>query len=485
MSVICVLFCWCPGLQAERKTSSVDRLVDQVMTPATQSLLQLQSGHRSIGLALRFHVKREEGGVSKLVPMLTQLLSGRLAVLPRTSFEILPALPTSTLSNLEEASEISGHDFLLILDFSLHRGHAHLSGMLRRVHANFWSRIREPVGGVQHHFFGRMRVDATFRQLLEMPHIPLEFSWESNVVAPKATLAVASGDLDGDSRNELVWLTPNEVRVERWMGEIGLEVARIPLTGLVERPIRLRRLWGTIATVDLDGDRTDELAIWTSHHRAGGIFEVTAAGALEPFNGNSETPLCNTVDHATSSGACGPVYGTVSAQTWDESGSVFVGDVDPVRGHLSSRLRVLTPTASGRLMTLPEGIATVATGVFPQKAVGDSCEVLVTVDRSGRMRIRSVGDVITVPGVGAQVALADLNDDGVVEIVRTSNAHLGEDDELVVHSLHAHGVSVQYSAAVPPVRFLSVGDSNNDARTDVLIVSESGDVRRLNGIPAG
>jgi hypothetical protein len=480
LSVACAVVLVAGGqARAADRSSSVDRLVQQIMSPAKRAITKLLPDGGSVGIAIRFHLPSSMNGASKLQELITQLVSGKLSGSRRIGQESIMALPDSRTAHLEEAAERGGHDFLLMLDFSVQGGHARLAGGLLRVRANFWTRVKEPVGGIRHFFYGQVRIDASFRMLMSLKARELTPSLRPGPEAPKGALAVASGDLDGDGLEELVWLTDSELRIEKWRGNEGHYVSSTRLDELGINPTRLRRPWGTLFTADVTNDGTHEIALWSSQFLSGWVYRLGTTGQPEPVMAPDVIDVCGHSVPGRAWRLCGPVFGVRYAESLDVGDVLLVGQVDRDRGTVKPSVRNVTKEAEGPPVRLDGLALTLASGAWPKTTPGEYTDILGTVDRRGRMRITAEGSSVRIDGVGAQVGFADLNDDGVVEIVRSSDVAVGEADELVIHEFLNTSAPERFRANVPSIRYLSVGDADNDGIIDVLILSENGEVHLL------
>ena len=461
------------------RASSIDRLAHQVMTPATRALGTLMPVHRSVALAIRFQLQDTPGRANALEPLLTRIVMGHLTAIPNSRIEIIPSLPTSPAANLSEAAEAGGHDYLLLLDFTTHGDYAHLMGTIWRVRSNFWAKVREPVGGVQQHFFGRVRIGAALRRLLSLAQKPLSPKLTEIALAPPNALSVTSGDLDGDGYDEVAWLMPDSVRIERWRKNLGHVIVQAELGNPPPQTVRLRYESGTIASLDIDGDAIHELAIWTSRYSRGRMYSLHSSAGLKPLRGGPTNTACGGMPLSDRYQFCGPVLSVRRSQTFQEGDMLLVGETEQLTGRRLPRAWGLQE--DGGLVDVPlrGAVVGVSTGTFPTEALGEAIDITGTVNRAGYLRL-VVGEThVSVRKAGAQLVLSDLNDDGTVELIRTRDSRVGQQDKVIVHELLGDTVPVVFQSEVPTVVALSAGDSDNDGKSDVIILSRGGRVHRL------
>jgi len=125
-----------------------------------------------------------------------------------------------------------------------------------------------------------------------VPPTPIEVRWRgrrvSSIDLAAPLLAVSAGDLDGDRRAELVALTTREVVVLKLEGKRKLVVAA--RAQLPDEPahIRPRDPVGTVVVADADGDGAPEVLARSSASRQGGVYSwrsdrLQETGRLEGF----------------------------------------------------------------------------------------------------------------------------------------------------------------------------------------------------------
>ena len=300
---------------------------------------------------------------------------------------------------------------LVFLQLELERGALRVTADVYPAVTNSWERLKNPLPAPRAHAFARAPIDAEIRVFL--PPILLERAKASR--APHAegeVLAVACGDLDGDGGLELVLLSRTRAAVGR-VGPSGFVAEKtVLLRDLTDRlPVPFREPLGAafvsapawragggalvLGTTDRGGLALT--ANLTAHHRFAGL-PVGAEG------------LCATLapDHASLDGLapCPALGPGARVGPHGEATSVAL----PTRFDAISALRYAD--SSGR-----------------------AHHALAVREPSGRLRVRVDGaEVLTQEGAGAQVLLADLDLDGVPELVTT--ADMGE-DRVVVSSLGA------------------------------------------------
>jgi len=173
---------------------------------------------------------------------------------------------------------------------------------------------------------------------------------------------------------------------------------------------------------------------------------------------------------------CGPVLGVRSATDPTVGDTLLVGQIDRARGTATRKVHAVTQINEGAAVTIDTFDLTLASGSWPKQAVGEFTDVLGTVDRFGHLHVVADGRTIRIDDAGAQLGFADLNDDGAVEIIRSVYVDVGADDEIVIHELDGGTAPERYRVSVPSIRYLSVGDVDNNGNLDVLVLSEDASV---------
>lgn len=267
---------------------------------------------------------------------------------------------------------------------------------------NGWERLKNPLPGPRAHGFAKAPLDAEVRAF--MPPILIE---QAKTARAKHTetdvLAVACGDVDGDGSQEIVLLSRSRVALGRLTDGSFVIEKSAKLRDLGTRaPAPLREPLGT-ALVATDAPH-GSLLVGTSDR--GGL---SLGPDLTPRHQLAGLPLsvegggqCLTLDAE---------HGGFDALVPCASHSARVTSATlglPARFDAASRLRYVDATGAAH--------ESVAFREPPNKV---------------RVRVDGV-DVFSQDGVGAQVLLADLDLDGVPEVITTADTG---DDRIVVTSL--------------------------------------------------
>lgn len=316
--------------------------------------------------------------------------------------------------------------------------------------------------------FVRARLDAELRRYVgALPQVS-----EDTVVARALTLpgrgyvALAAADLDGDGRSELVLARPESVEVVRLgagpRGRLRIElVASAPYTPALPRASsRPRRTIGT-ATPDGDGVvlRTSELAAPIRVRLVDGALALSEASA--PCSGNLY-PLAD---------ACALAV--------------------PGHDHFAARLATLgsnAPRDRAQRISGPLALA----GFYARasrrlrRADGTAVDVEAIVTPAGRLAVRVGARPGGAVSYGTALALADLEDDGVAELIASGAGPPGEGDHLSLLRVResAQVVAVwQSEPLLGDVWIAAATDLDDDGLEELLAVEEpapgSSDAARL------
>lgn len=307
-----------------------------------------------------------------------------------------------------------GKPAVVFLKVEIARGELRVVADIFPVVANGWDRIRLPPPAPVGHAYASAPIDAEIHA--SMPPIPLE---QARVTKSKHdegdVLAVACGDVDGDGSTEIVTVTRERVAIGRLRtGRLIIERA-MPWAKISPRaPVPLREpLAGAVVV------RGHGVLVGTTERVA---FELDAGlGPTRPLRG---IPLgadgCAAVDAASSAYAGSLVACAGPAR------SLPIVSVAPRRWDAGAAARIVG--ASGR-----ESV------VFAAREPG------------ARLVVR-VGEIEGVlDGAGAQVAVGDLDLDGVPEVVSSSASQAEKDpDAIAIHSFD--GAAARQRLRVPAPR---------------------------------
>jgi hypothetical protein len=310
--------------------------------------------------------------------------------------------------------------------------------------SNGWDRLRVPLPAPRAHGFASMPIDAEIRAFLT----PLTLE---HVEVHKAkqdlgdVLAVSCGDVDGGGGNELVLVTRSTVARGRIAGGKFVSSFAAPWVALAARvPVPLREPLATSAIVPrLDGTGGD-LFVGTTDR--GGVALSRDLRGASPLPG---LPLL----WATN----------LSCLTPDPAASVFEGALTDCKTGGAPKVEA----------SLPRFDAIAIDDLVGRD--GSSHRVEAMREPDGHLRLRSgdqpekgVSDV-----VGAEVAIGDLDEDGVEEVITTSESG---DETLTISSWRGHDLVARTRIPAPaPVRALGVCPSS-EAGPRPLVAVVGGEV---------
>jgi hypothetical protein len=303
-----------------------------------------------------------------------------------------------------------------------------LHGQLRAVAdvypvlSNGWDRVRVPLPPPRAHAFATAAIDAEVRAYL--PPLTLD-----HVVAQRIphefgeVLAVACGDLDGGGGNELVLVTRGSVVWGRAIAGKFVATHEAPWDALALRlAVPLREPLGTAAIVPRRDGSGGDLFVGSTD-RGGVAVSRDLLGASRLLG------LPVLVGEA---GAC--------VRSSPPTSSFEGGFFDCVNGK----------RAEGELPSARyDGVAT--TDLVGKD--GSLRQVVAFRESSGVLRLRAGGETATLDGVGAPIALGDLDEDGIADVITAAGS--GE-DAIVISSWQGRELAPRVRIPAPAgVRALS------------------------------
>ncbi len=294
------------------------------------------------------------------------------------------------------------------------RGELRLVVDLYPVVTNAWERLRNPLPGPRAHGFAGAPIDAEIRTFL--PPIALEQAKLARAKHGEGdVLAAACGDIDGDGGQEIVLVSRGRVASGRLRGGVFVVEKSSPWAELVPRaPAPLREPLATAWIVP----RGIHGSLLVGLSDRGG---ASLGGDLQ-------------VRHLLSGLPISPVGGGLCASPSAEHGA------------LEGLLRCTTVPGSrepfASLAPRFDGLAELEY----VDARGAPHSATVVREPSGKLRVRIDGAESTLPeAAGAQLALGDLDLDGVPELIASGE---GADDRLSISSLASPA-----GASKPRLRF--------------------------------
>lgn len=395
-------------------------------TPSTPSTNPSSTGHTSVLVRLARDAMRSLGDVpagttivvSPLVSDLTapraEELSVRLASLVAGVSGTAHAHPEP--ASLAVARGLSGRGAgLVYVQIEIAKGDLRVTADAYPVVSNGWDRLRNPVPGPRAHAFVKAPIDAEIRSylspiLLEQAKVHKTKIDEPDVVAP-GMLALACGDVDGDGGAELVVASRARVSLARVRGGKLVVERSTPWNKLASRvPVPMRDPLAT-AVVSQRSDEGGEIFVGTTDR--GGVRLDEKLVARAELTGLPVTGL--------DGDGCAVPRPETSAY---EGG--FVACRRTPGGNDTSQVVLESP------ISMYDAASTV--GLVDK--TGSISEVVAQRETNGRLHLRTTGtktSELTMDDVGVPMVLADLDLDGVPEIVTTTNT--STDDELIVSSL--------------------------------------------------
>lgn len=312
---------------------------------------------------------------------------------------------------------------LVYVEVEIAHGQLRATADLYPVLSNGWDRVRAALPAPHAHAFASAPVDAEVRTYL--PPLTLQQLAVHKVKLDLGeVLAAACGDLDGDGGNELVLVTRESVVWGRALSGAFVATRTAPWAALARRvPIPFREPLATAAIVPRTGGDGGDLFVGSTD-RGGVALSRDLLGA-SPLPGLpvlvGERALCVKPSPPTS--------------------SFDGGFIDCTQGK-----RVANALPAGRYDLLA------ATDLIGKD--GASRGLVAARDPSGSLHLRAGEDTATLDGVGSQVALGDLDEDGIAEVVTTAGSG---DDAIVISSWRGRELAPRMRIAAPAgVRALSV-----------------------------
>ncbi len=322
---------------------------------------------------------------------------------------------------------------LVFLQVDIARGELRVTADLYPVMSNAWDRVRAPAPAPRAHAFASAPIDAELRTflapiVLEQAHVHKAKHDRGEV------LAAACGDIDGDGGMDLAIVSRASVAWGHLRGGRFVVAHEAPWSALALRaPVPFREPLGTAAiAAGLYVGSTDRGGVALSRDLRGaaplpgmpvsaplGVACIRTNPAILAFDGPA----------AACSDALAPFGIEPPAPRYDAFAAYELVGRDG-----SSRLTVAARD--------PGGVV--------------------------HVRIDGVPGAATLEGVGAPIALGDLDQDGELEVVTTTDSG---DDAIVVSSLHGGDLRQRLRLAAPAgVRSLSVCPAEDRATPALIAV---------------
>ncbi len=352
----------------------------------------------------------------ELAVRLGALIAGKLGGTTRSHPQV---------AQLSTARAVSGKGGALVyVGIEIAKGELRASADLYPVMRNGWDRIRVPAPPPRAHAFATAPLDAEARAFL--PPIILEQASIHKVRHDEGeVIAMACGDMDSDGGMELVLVSRARVAMGHVRGGRFLAEKFAPWGALAPRlPVPLRE--------PLAG------AEFQPKSQGGGLFVGSSDRGGVSLDGNLAV-------RTSLRGLPVGVQGGDACATLNPEESAYEGVVSSCSLMVRDQVVRMTPPAA-RFDAV--GAADVVSSTGKTRAIA------VAREPGGKLKMRLGEDTRSLDGVGAQVAVGDLDQDGVPEIITSMDA--GE-DAIAITSWDGGEPRLRRRIAAPPgVRALAV-----------------------------
>lgn len=339
-----------------------------------------------------------------------------------------------------------GFELLLWLEVSIDTNHLAIEGMVFETEHHLWRQTVSPERQTLGQVFVRTRVNAEIRHYLT----PLNMGVLSINPVPlghRRYLAMAVADVDGDDLTELIMLSDRALEIRSLRQGQANVVAQLKLAGLPRAATRSRDPIGMVVVGPPEADGLRKMALRTSDYSRGIIVrydgvELQLQGTVTDFPMQWETELeCTTMTpgrntFGTAATPCGSLEETPSVPPFSAA----------------ARESIPRPGAQ-------EAVA--AARVLADGSVSLSWNDAV---------------VARVSSYGTALAISDIDDDGVAEILLSSDRDPGRGDELTVLRLSQEGLVAgreRLGDISGSVWVAGAGDADNDGLRELLAVSQT------------
>ena len=370
-SALCARDAWCAGA------------LESIATELAKGMGESKGAALVVGAPLVSDVTPVKG--DELALREAQLVAGAMGGAARAHAQV------ATLDQARTAAARAGA--LVFVQLTIAKGVVRATADVFPVPANPWDRVRAPVPPPRGHSFAQAAIDAEVRAFL--PSIPLEHaSVHKATHAEGDVLAAACGDLDGDGGLELALVSRSRVAIGHVVNGAFVPSRAAAWRALASRAsVPMREPIGG-ASFRTAGEQTTLLVGTTD--RGGVVLDesLSLAGAI------SGVPVAG--------GAC---------VAPNPAASAFAGDA----------LGCGAGAQSARIATaLPPRFDALATGEIVS-IDGAARDVSVARAPDGKLFARMGTAATTLDSVGAQIAVADLDQDGTPEIAASGNEQGGDD----------------------------------------------------------
>jgi len=306
-----------------------------------------------------------------------------------------------------------GAKWLVYVQAEVARGQLQINADAYRATHSVWERARQPTPAPVAHGFASGRIDGEVRAYLGP--VPLVANRVDRIgLDERDVVAIACGDVGDGGGLEVVTLSRRRVTIGRARGGrfVPRESAALrELSGIAPAP--LREPVGGVAIVTPPGRRAAYIDVGITDRARGSRLDVD----LHPVGSVAGVPF------ATPNGdACTTFQGSTL-----DAGVTKCADADPPLDPSD----IDTPLDTGAAASYVTADGAVRT-------------ILATRDpRTAELKVRADGKTASLPGAGAQVAVADLDQDGAPEVISTLDvlpqSPSGQSDALVISTWQPDG----------------------------------------------
>ena len=361
---------------------------------------------------------------------LAQLLAARLSSAARAETR-----PLSLADAQRSAGSAHG---LIYLSVALYRDRLDVSADSYVGAGHFWQRVRAPGLRLKGHAFASTPLDAELRALF--PAIPLVVTRvDKATLAERDVLALVCGDVRGDGSSEIATVGRRKVQVGRL--ERGRFAARASLN------------WAEFSAV-----------------APSPLREPIASGSV-PEPGRLRVGLSDRVDTLDLTGALRVEHKWRGWMPWPggactrRSGLGYEGKEQACPGSSatpSADFQTPVDAFASRALTNHEGQA-------------HTLRVARPVGNEAARALDSLHAEVSIPNVGAQLAVGDLDEDGLPEIVSSSPSLDRRADQLVVRTLTDNGQLRERLRVPVPSGIDALAICPGDGRAMAPLVLATGD----------
>ncbi len=367
---------------------------------------------------------------SRISEQLAELVAAQLGSAAR-------ALPHG-LSLADAERQASPARGLVYLTVSLYRDRLDVSGDLFTGAGHFWQRVRAPGFHLAAHVFATSPLDPELRGLF--PPIPLVVTRVDKVALPDHDIvALACGDVRGDGSSEIVLVGRRRIQVGHL--EHGHFAARASLNWAESSSIAPSPLREPIGACNL------------------------------PAPGDLWVGLSDRADTLELSGSLAVEHKWHGIMPWPGGGCTRRAGL----GYEGAIRACLAPSATPAADFATAVDAFASRTLSNQSGQSHTLKLARPVGAESARALDSLHAEVDIPGVGAQLAIGDLDEDGLPEIVSSSASLDRHTDELVVRTLNDNGQLRERLRVAIPSGIEALAICPGDGRAMAPLVAATGD----------